>query len=128
MNYDKIIESGTYQLHISISKNIKLTIGKLGEFNFLKGNYIYTGSAMKNFQQRVARHLRKEKKLKWHIDYLLDNKYAKIKKVIVYPSNIKNECEINISAISSQNTEIPVPKFGSSDCRICPSHLIKIID
>jgi Uri superfamily endonuclease len=120
------MSSGAYQLFIHINKEIELKIGKLGTFQFSVGNYIYTGSAMKNLHQRVARHQRKEKKLKWHIDYLLNNENVTITHIKIYKSETKDECKINQNSINEFNASIPVNGFGSSDCKICISHLIKI--
>jgi Uri superfamily endonuclease len=68
-------------------------------------------------QARIARHLRNEKKLKWHIDYLLASPQASIDKVIRYTLP---ECEINQRAAGI----ILVVGFGASDCHAgCGSHL-----
>jgi len=72
-------------------------------------------------RSRIQRHLRKEKKLFWHIDYFL--KYGKIVDVFLYPENGKSECEINQIVMSQKNAKIIMPKFGSSDCR-CKAHLV----
>ena len=107
----------SYQLYIKLTKTIKLKIGKLGEFIFPKGNYIYTGSAKKNIDARIKRHLSKDKKNHWHIDYLLENKHIKISKF--YKSNL-SECNLN----QSTNGKVIVKGFGSSDCKEnCKSHL-----
>jgi len=79
------IDSGCYQLKIKIKQNISLQIGALGVCNFPKGDYVYTGSAMRNLTQRVARHRRKNKKLHWHIDYLLTHPEVELVDVISYP-------------------------------------------
>lgn len=84
---------------IEVTRPVRVTIGRFGSFRFVAGRYIYTGSARHNFAARVARHLRQEKTLRWHIDYLL-----------AAPGNV------------------PLPGFGASDCRAgCGSHL-KLID
>lgn len=111
----------TYQLHIHLKKEQCITVGKLGKFTFKPGEYIYTGSARKNIHARVKRHLQSTKRLRWHIDYLLANKYAEIITVKYFE---QSECEIN----QSINGEIPVKGFGASDCKAgCISHL-KYID
>ncbi len=66
----------TYQLTIHLKNKVTLTIGKLGTFEFPAGHYIYTGSAKKNIEARINRHLSQQKSLKWHIDYLLDSQQA----------------------------------------------------
>ena len=107
----------TYQLHILVNKKLKLQIGKLGEFEFPEGRYIYTGSARKNMPQRIQRHLSDEKKLRWHIDYLLINKAVKVTKVTY--SDLP-ECEIN----QSVKGKVIIKSFGASDCKNrCQSHL-----
>ncbi len=62
------IEPHTYQLVIRVPLQIEVTIGKLGLFRFPEGTYVYTGSARRNYEARIARHLRQEKSLRWHID------------------------------------------------------------
>ncbi|MBM2816307.1 MAG: hypothetical protein HW421_3069 [Ignavibacteria bacterium] len=118
------INSGAYQIYLELSRDCKIQIGVLGKFTFKKGKYVYTGSAMKNLLQRVARHKSKSKKIKWHIDYLLACRYAKINEIAVYPSLEKKECELNMELVNRSKVTVPVPNFGSSDCRSCPAHLV----
>ena len=84
----------SYQLHIHISDNIEIQIGKLGKFTFPRGHYIYTGSAKKNIDERIKRHQSNspDKKLHWHIDYLLYDKKSKIIEVSKFD---KEECILN---------------------------------
>jgi Uri superfamily endonuclease len=116
-------DSGSYQIYISLSKRTKICIGALGEYYFQKGLYIYTGSAMKNLQARVNRHLRKEKKIRWHIDYLLASRFAAIIKIDVFPSETRQECSRNMELIYN-GASIPINHFGSSDCKTCHAHLV----
>ncbi|MDZ4211617.1 MAG: hypothetical protein U1C59_07880 [Methylotenera sp.] len=51
----------TYQLDILLAEPARLSIGKLGVFDFPAGRYVYTGSARCNIEARIARHLRHEK-------------------------------------------------------------------
>jgi Uri superfamily endonuclease len=107
----------SYQLFIQLSQSVRINIGKLGLFNFPKGKYVYTGSAKKNMDARIARHFSKEKKLYWHIDYLLLNHQVKITHVV--KSNL-SECDLNARV----KGEVVVKGFGSSDCKNkCKSHL-----
>ena len=57
-----IIESSIPR--INIEKKTHITVGKLGKFVFSKGIYIYTGSAKKNINHRLKRHLTRNKKLR----------------------------------------------------------------
>lgn len=107
----------TYQLHIHIPQPLTLRVGALGECDFPAGDYVYTGSAKRNFEARIARHLRREKKLRWHIDYLLTAPGVTVTAVL---RSEEDECALN------QATPGPMPcaGFGASDCRRgCGSHL-----
>lgn len=107
----------SYQLLIRVSRDCRVRIGKLGTFHFRKGWYVYTGSARNNLSARINRHLSKDKKLRWHIDYLLTDPPVKV--VGIRTSSVP-ECELNCNTPGS----VPVPGFGSSDCRKkCGSHL-----
>ena len=55
-SYSRLLNMQSYQLHIHISDNIEIQIGKLGKFTFPMVNYIYTGSAKKNIDERIKRH------------------------------------------------------------------------
>jgi Uri superfamily endonuclease len=96
---------------------LRLQIGRFGEFDFPAGDYVYTGSAMSNFEARIARHMRRDKALRWHIDYLLAAMEARVTSVV---RTDHDECEVN----QATRGVILVPGFGSSDCRNgCGSHL-----
>jgi len=109
---------GSYILCIQLKKPIKKRIGSLGYLKFEKGYYCYVGSAMGNsmtLENRVFRHLRKKKKKKWHIDYFLDSKHAKIFKVLFLPSQKK--LEEKISSLLEKEADLTIKNFGSSDCK-----------
>jgi len=108
---------GTYTLLIKVSENKKIPVGKLGKINFKKGFYVYVGSALNGLEKRVERHLRKEKKIYWHIDYLLGE--AEIVKVIYAKTDARFECKI---AKNLERNLDCIKKFGCSDCG-CESHL-----
>jgi len=110
----------SYQLHIRISKDIRIVAGALGSCNFVAGDYVYTGSAKRNLAARIRRHLSDKKKLRWHIDYLLVHPAVEI--VHVETSTIP-ECQWN----QGLSGTIPAPGFGASDCRRhCGAHLKKV--
>lgn len=107
----------TYQLHIRLNHPCKLSVGKLGSFDFPAGQYIYTGSARRTLEPRIKRHMRKDKKLHWHIDYLLASPYADIIRIVRFAIS---ECAIN----QQTRGKILIPGFGATDCRNrCVSHL-----
>lgn len=109
------MKDNTYLLFIVNKENKIISIGSLGKVYFKKGYYIYVGSAKNNLCKRIKRHLSKDKKIFWHIDYFLKN--AKIEKVFV---GRKKECDI--SKILLKYSKAYVEGFGSSDCK-CVSHL-----
>ncbi len=94
-----------------------MKVGALGKLKFPKGHYAYVGSALNNLEKRVERHLRKEKKIKWHIDYLL--RKGKVKEVYYKKGNQREECKIARKLAKKFNS---IKNFGSSDCQ-CSSHL-----
>lgn len=107
----------TYQLYIRLASDSELVIGRLGVFRFPAGHYIYTGSARRNIEARIRRHLSSEKRLRWHIDYLLVCDAAEITGVKSYTTP---ECILNQQTAG----QVIVPGFGASDCRMgCGSHL-----
>ncbi len=99
----------------------RIRAGKLQQTEFEPGIYIYTGSAQNGLLGRIARHLRKEKKVFWHIDYFLQK--AKIKEIWVRNDYFDECLALSEAKNSLKNSCFPLKKFGSSDCR-CPSHLI----
>ena len=108
---------GTYVLIVELAVAKTLRFGKHREFRFEKGYYAYTGSALSGLEQRLARHLRAEKKTFWHIDSLLAD--AAVRTVIYAESSRRRECAI---AAALSESFSPVPGFGCGDC-CCPSHL-----
>lgn len=115
----------TYVLVIYVSENFETIVGKLGRVSFKKGNYIYIGSAKGCLESRLKRHLKKEKKIFWHIDYLLEGKKAKISQIWVIPKSI--ECKIADVFNKEPVCELVKKGFGSSDCK-CLTHLFFIKD
>jgi Uri superfamily endonuclease len=107
----------TYQLEIMLAAPARITIGRLGVYEFPAGRYIYTGGAKRNLDARVARHLRRDKRLHWHIDYLLASPSARVTAVERFS---EAECAVNARTAG----KLLVPGFGASDCRQrCGSHL-----
>ena len=115
---------GIYVLIIQVSNDVAVQVGALGKLTFKKGLYAYVGSAQNNLEKRVRRHLKKEKCLFWHIDYLLDNDAAKVIAVFHKQADKSEECAV-AKAIGEKG--VAVARFGSSDCN-CQSHLYRIED
>lgn len=132
MNIVKIMLKGLYCLGIynSILQTVK--VGKKYNICFYKGYYFYIGSALNGIEGRVSRHLRNDKKIFWHIDYLLSNKNVTIKKIYYltigncstykntsHNKYLRKECKV---AQNIKSFTYPINYFGCSDCNCC-SHL-----
>lgn len=83
-----------------------------------KGFYVYCGSARGpgGLAARVARHMRRDKTLRWHIDRLTTA--GRVHGAWLFPGG--DECAL---ARRLARLPTPLPGFGASDCRACVSHL-----
>ncbi len=83
------------------------------------GRYLYCGSAKGpgGLRARLGRHMRKGKKIRWHVDRLTEAGHVEG----AYVFEDGNECDL-VARLS--DLPIPWPGFGSSDCRRCQSHLL----
>jgi histidyl-tRNA synthetase len=90
------------------------------------GAYLYCGSAKGpgGISARVERHLKRRKALRWHVDRL--TVVGDIGGVIVAPDG--DECELFDRLHAIAGCTVPVAGFGSSDCRRCPAHLLRMND
>jgi Uri superfamily endonuclease len=108
---------GAYVLVMTLPKDTSIIVGKKGLLHFEKGCYAYVGSAFNGLEQRIQRHLRSQKKIHWHIDYLLP--FVEIVEIF-YKENTRRE-ECRIARVFERNF-VRIPGFGCSDCS-CSSHL-----
>jgi sugar fermentation stimulation protein A len=110
---------GSYLIVIELARAAEIEAGSLGRRVFQPGWYVYAGSAMKNLNQRISRHVRKIRKQKhWHLDYLTP--FAKSISPLPVRSYRNLECELAAALRGLGGRGIP--GFGCSDCR-CESHL-----
>ncbi len=112
---------GSYILVLQLEAATRLGVGKLGTFDFPAGWYLYCGSAFNGLESRVRRHLRQDKKYHWHIDFLTTA--AAVSQVWWTEGAERRECSWAGTARDHPGATLPVPGFGSSDCR-CDSHLV----
>jgi sugar fermentation stimulation protein A len=96
----------------------RIRVGQLGCFWFKPGLYLYVGSAKRNLTARIERHGRKDKPLRWHIDYL--SVHAQMIGAMLVPDGRVPECELAVEL--AHLYELAASGFGSSDCR-CVGHL-----
>lgn len=121
-------KKGVYTILISVDPLAQVEVGKIGRFDF-SGLYAYTGSAIgkgsSSLEGRVARHLSKIKKLRWHIDYLLSHPNARVSGIVTSSTTKKsNECRVSRSLLGSAGS-VSIVGFGSSDCG-CRTHLVRL--
>jgi Uri superfamily endonuclease len=118
-----------YQLLIRLDQPVPIRIVSLGPFTLPPGWYVYSGSARRASAARLARHLRKRKTRRWHIDYLLTQPHARVVAVRLWRWQPGLECAVNQALVRSHRASPAIPGFGSSDCRKhCPAHLLFLRD
>jgi len=110
--------SGVYLLILRLDAPFAVPVQRIGRPVLRPGWYVYAGSAKANLQQRIDRHLRKRKKLHWHIDYLLQQSSS----VKAFPIRTAEDLECTLAGDISKIADSEVDGFGCSDCS-CNSHL-----
>ena len=112
------MDTGLYIAVFVLTRRLHLRIGALGSLTFQAGVYLYVGSAQQNWTARVERHGRRNKPLRWHIDYL--SAKARMLGAILVPGSRRQECGLS-REVAALHPQI-IPGFGSSDCG-CEGHL-----
>lgn len=116
-------DSGLYLLILKLDKRWRIKVGRLPATCFEPGYYVYVGRAKRGLKGRIQRHLKKNKKIFWHIDYLTH--YAQILNVLIKPGAY-DECRtVRKLRKLIKDSAIPLPGFGASDCR-CLGHLLHL--
>jgi len=87
------------------------------------GWYLYCGSARGpgGIAARVTRHFARTKKPHWHVDQVT----VAAAFIAAVPVPDGDECALTAALSRSPRIEVPVPGFGSTDCRVCTSHLLR---
>lgn len=122
-------KQGAYVLYFDVKQPLTLCIGSLKTILLPSGRYAYIGSARAGIEGRVRRHKRlaenKAGKCHWHVDYLLIHPQIQLVGETTFAG--ASECEISHQIASRKGTTVPIPKFGSTDCRHkCKAHLYRI--
>ncbi len=113
-------DAGIYGLVLRVSRPRRVVAGKLGHRRLAAGWYVYVGSAKRNLAARLTRHLRHEKRMRWHIDYL--RAAARVEEIWIWPWTEGRECRTSARIQALSGAGMPWRGFGSSDCG-CASHL-----
>ena len=121
------ISKGTYILILYLALPARLTIGKLGAFDFASGWYAYVGSAFGSggLRGRLKHHLAPVTNPHWHIDYL--RAAAPVREVWYFASETAYEHDWAAALLSLPGVALPVPRFGASDCS-CETHLFRFAE
>ncbi|HIQ06651.1 MAG TPA: GIY-YIG nuclease family protein [Anaerolineae bacterium] len=119
--------TGTYALLTRLDEPTRLTVGRLGTFTFPAGDYVYVGSAFGpgGLRARLLRHTRPAaaKRMHWHVDSLLS--VSRLVGMYWEEGARRSECDWVQRLLQLPDAQVPVPGFGSSDCRAgCPAHLL----
>ncbi|MHA1109047.1 MAG: GIY-YIG nuclease family protein [Alphaproteobacteria bacterium] len=116
--------AGAYALVIRLGRKLRPAIRTLAPATLGPGRYLYLGSANGpgGIRARVARHLRRDKKIHWHVDHLTTR--GRVTHVIAAPGG--SECALAARALSVDGVSVPMVGFGSSDCSLCPAHLLRL--
>ena len=116
---------GTYLLLLQLKRNRRIEIGRRkgsSPILFRAGYYAYVGSAFGpgGLRSRIKRHLWKDKKPVWHIDYLRE--VAEPVEVWICGGERKMEREWADALIWMEGSQ-PVEGFGNTDDRGSKTHL-----
>ncbi|HJN23526.1 MAG TPA: DUF123 domain-containing protein [Rhodospirillales bacterium] len=116
--------AGSYGLLIQIPSLTRIGIARRPPTDLPPGPYFYAGSANGpgGIRARVRRHLKKARAVRWHVDRLT-NLFG-VDAVVAFPGG--RECGLVAAARAWRGTTVPIPGFGSSDCRSCPAHLLRL--
>ena len=124
-------DPGSYFLWLHLSQPRALWVGKLGQFPFPEGDYVYLGSARGpgGLRSRLGRHLRGNGKPHWHIDYLRAAAKLRGFGYTIHRKGTKyrapTECDLSQKFAALPEAKIVAPCFGASDCQSgCTAHMV----
>ena len=118
---------GVYTLILRLSERAHVSVGKLGVHILDPGFYLYVGRGFgegsSSVEGRLRRHLSRDKKPFWHIDYLTLDPRFMVEAVVYAATAEHSECDLARILVGELEAEYAVIGFGSSDCG-CEGHLI----
>ena len=113
---------------IETTKPIRIRFGRLGSARVPAGYYVYTGSALGkgalSLERRLGRHIRRAKKVHWHVDYITTRSECVVRAGVYVKSRRRLECLVNERIRKSVGVKVLLPRLGASDCK-CQSHLMR---
>jgi len=112
---------------MACEKPFKVKIGRAGQAQIQKGLCLYTGSALgrgaSSLEKRVSRHYRKNKRIKWHVDFLTVRPEIVVKMAVCLESPERFECQISQLITSKLHAKPVILHAGATDCS-CDGHLL----
>lgn len=119
---DETETAGAYLLVIKLEAPMRISRPAAQAGGLEPGWYVYAGSARGRggIEARLRHHFRRKKGGHWHIDQLTPR--ASQMTAFAVPGG--DECDLAGRLSASFAFDVAVPGFGSSDCPICPSHLL----
>ena len=117
--------TGAYALVFELETPLEAQVGRLGPILLPAGYAVYVGSALGpgGLRARIERHFRSEKRMHWHIDAITT--LIRPRAWYCDASGRHLECQWAQALAGLPGASIPLPGFGSSDCRSgCPAHFI----
>jgi len=114
--------SGTYALVLASAVTARIRVGRLGVLPLQPGQYVYVGSAFGpgGLRARIGHHQHRTEHPHWHIDY------ARLVSVW-YCCGARCEHPRAAQLRAIPGTTVPMPGFGSSDCR-CEAHRFGLVN
>ncbi len=116
-------DGGVYVVLFALAQRRTIQVGRLGRFAFEPGTYAYAGSAQRGLAARLARHGRRRKPLRWHVDYLA--RHAALVETYAWRWPKRAECLLAEALAALPGAARIVPGFGASDCR-CAGHVVRL--
>lgn len=116
-------EPGAYALLIRLDRPAPLPAPRFAT-TLEPGTYVYLGSARGpgGIRARAGRHLRAAKTCRWHVDWLTSVAAG----IEAAPFPDETECTLVDRLNERDEVSVPVPGFGSTDCRHCTAHLLAV--
>ena len=114
---------GVYIYLFRLEEGLEAAVGSLGPQKFPPGIYAYVGSARGpgGVRARVCRHVAREKRLRWHIDYV-----SVRAEPIGVSYTCSNDCSEGSLALECGRLLTPwIKGFGSSDDIAAETHLYR---
>ena len=117
--------AGAYLLIARLVEPTSISIARHPNHELAVGWYAYAGSAYGpgGIYARVFRHFRSDKATRWHIDQLTQI----ASELFAVPVLGGNECALLQAMAAEPGVELSIPGFGSSDCKMCETHLLQCI-